>query len=199
MLFCLYDMKREKEKFRLPDNYFQNLAQKVLKRIQVDEIYEELYSISVFVAQHIKRKNLFKVPQQYFETLPEQIQARINPHHKKIVHLFKRELIFMLSAACILFIFAFFAFNSISEKKSTVDNKLVHLQDNTIFTALTLEQDELSLETETAKDKDVLTAVTQSIEEQNYIQKNLLEQETDLDKNLEIELEKALENELDNL
>jgi hypothetical protein len=191
-------MKQGKDKFKLPSYYFENLSKKVLQKIHGDKIYEELYGISTFVAQYLKKKNLFKIPKGYFETLSQRTKQQIDYPYIKVYSL-KRELVFALSAASVIVIFSFFIFSFSAQKTANTFNQMTHVEDKTIFTALTLEQDETSLETEVAKDKEIVMAVSQSIEAQNDIAKNLLEQETDLDKNLENELEKVLENELDNL
>lgn len=189
-------MKQGKEKLKIPIDYFEQLSKKVLKKIQHSEVYEELYSISTFVAQHLKKKNLFKIPENYFETLPERLQSKIRPAS---ILVFRRELIFAVSAASVLVIFMLSVWFLQPDKHAVYTVDTVQTDEKMIFTALATEQDEATLEAEAARNKEVLVAVAQSIEQQNILPKNTLEQETDLDKNLEHELEKALENELDNL
>jgi len=191
-------MRRGKDKLKLPENYFQKLPAKILKKIKQNEVCEELYSISNFVAQHLKKKNLFRLPENYFQQLPEQTKYYIQTKRANF-YSFKRELVFMISAASILVVFMLSVFFIQPKKENITHHETVNIDDKTILMALSMEQDEAHLETETIKDKTVLLAVAQSIEEQNKLQKNTLEQEIELDKNLEHDLEKALENELDNL
>lgn len=191
-------MKQIKDKLKLPDNYFGQLSEKVWKKIKQTDVYEELLSISTFVAQHLRKKNIFKLPENYFQTLPERIQQKTETKPLKIIS-FKRELAFMLSAVAVWIVFVFSVFVWQPQKEVVQPVNTAHIDEKMIFMALSTEQDEASLETEAIKSKEVLLAVAQSIEQQNTLQKSILEQELDLDKNLESELEKALENEFDNL
>lgn len=192
-------MKQEKNKLKIPNGYFTQLTDKIWKKIQQNEVYEELLSISSFVAQHLKKANLFKIPENYFKVLPEQVQSKIEVKTLRMTSL-KREWIFALSAASVLVLFmlSVLIIQPHHLKVPYADNT-VQVDEKAIFTVLSTEQDLATLETEVLKDKEVLLAVTQSIEKHNNLPKTVLEKETELDKNLETELEKALEDELDNL
>lgn len=191
-------MKEEKNKLKIPNGYFTQLTDKIWKKIHQNEVYEELLSISSFVAQHLKKANLFKIPENYFKVLPKRVQSKIEVKTPSIVSL-RRELVFMLSAASILVLFMLSILIIQPHLKSLYTDNTVQVDEKAIFTALSTEQDPSTLETEVLKDKEVLLAVIQSIEQHNNLPKTVLEKETELDKNLEAELEKALENELDNL
>lgn len=189
-------MKQEKEKLKLPNGYVDKLSEKVWKKIKQSEIYEELNAISSFIATHLKRKNLFKVPDNYFETLPLIVRKKIQIVPLKIYSI-KSNIAFMLSAAAIMMIIALPIF-LLQTPKSTSDN-FAQIEDKTLITALTLESDKHQIEMEVVQDKEVLDAVAESIETKTTVQEKVLEQEVATEKNLEYELEKALESELESL
>ena len=108
--------KRKKNPFAVPENYFEELAGKILLKI---ENSEELKSLSPTLSQ-IEKKNPFKVPENYFSVLESSVRkdAKIIP----IGHFFKKNKYSAIAvaagiAAIISFYFYYPGSGSLQEKE----------------------------------------------------------------------------------
>lgn len=83
----------QKSGFKIPEDYFRNFEEKIMRQLESEE------SVELPV-----RKSGFKTPSGYFENIEDNILSRVEPGKPKVIRLLRKEYLFYAAAVAAIFV-----------------------------------------------------------------------------------------------
>ncbi len=120
------------ETFRVPERYFDNFSNMILKKIQTEEKKSEDLNLLPVLLYNIRHINVFKIPPGYLTDLPERVIGKLTATPVKVIHLPSFRQIYKYVVAAAIFI----AVVSLSVYKF-VDNSFLSKKTAANYAALT--------------------------------------------------------------